>query len=114
MKYSPVMSDVTPELSKGSEAHPKPRYVPILPDNGRDPELTEYLLKATQAKRDEYYAGLRAKEAQDKGKLRSDAVDDLDLEACADHDDQAARDNADRTCDEPSRQDRTSEVETSP
>jgi Family of unknown function (DUF5681) len=64
MKYAPVMSEIAPDLIADSDPNCKRRYVPIFPDNGRDPELTACLLKAKREAREKYYEGLRAKEAE--------------------------------------------------
>jgi len=82
MKYAPVMSEIAPELAADSDPTPKRRYVVIMPDNGRDPELTERLYKAKREAREKYYASLRAKEAQHKDNQGID----MDQPSPAEHD----------------------------
>src|SRR3954451_17739701 len=80
MKYSQTMSEAEPEKTGDPDTAPKRRYLVILGDNQREPELTERLLKARQETRERYYASLRAQEAQHKDNLCSDIAQ----KSCAD------------------------------
>ena len=82
MKYSPVMAEMELEHRRNSDTPPELEYVFIFPDNQREPELTERLLKARRETREKYYASLSAKEVQHEGNRCTDA----DQTSHAEHD----------------------------